>query len=250
MEITSATRHGRGLDESAELVLTGGHFAVLLDVGGTTPHEGEGRYGHAHQDPDGDGDGGDGGSHAEHRVGAGRLARELGGRLADGLLRQEPAPLSLLLREARLNLPAQWRTPARVLVPERSPSPGRPTALPGAAVAIVRERGDFLDLLVRGDAAVVLQFPDRTVNVVRGGPRTPPADQRATDRTVVGSLAARDVHRVCLLTGAAYELAVLSQAGWPRLLDRLAAAGPGALVAGSPYTSATVALCTPGPVRR
>lgn len=246
MEITSATRPGRGHDRSAELVLTGGHFAVLLDVGGAAPYEGEGGgegpSGPAHRVP-----GRVGRCGGEHDIDAGGAARALGGRLADGLLRQEQAPLSLLLREALRDLPVERRTPARVLVP--SPPPGPPGEPPATAVAILRERGDFLDLLVLGDAAVVLQFPDRTVNVVRGGPRTPLARPQAAGRTVGGSLASRDVRRACLLTGAAHQLAARSAAGWPRLLDRLAEAGPGALVAGTPYASATVALCTPGPAR-
>ncbi len=246
MEITSATRPGRGHDRSAELVLTGRHFAALLDVGGAAPYEGDGGgeepSGPAYRVP-GRGSGSDG----EHDTGAGRAARALGGRLADGLLRQEQVPLSLLLREALRDLPVERRTPARVPVP--SPPPGPPGEPPATAVAIVRERGDFLDLLVLGDAAVVLQFPDRTVNVVRGGPRTPSAHPQAAGRTVVGSLASRDVRQVCLLTGAAHELAARSNADWPQLLDRLAEAGPGVLVAGTPYASATVALCTPGPAR-
>ncbi|MFD3326412.1 hypothetical protein [Streptomyces sp. NPDC058701] len=246
MEITSATRPGHGHGRSAELVLTGGHFAALLDVGGATPYEGEGG-GEGPSGPASRVSGRVGGSEGGHDIDAGSAARALGGRLADGLLRQEQVPLSLLLREALRDLPLERRTPARVLVP--SPPPGPPGEPPATAVAVVRERGDFLDLLVLGDAAVVLQFPDRTVNVVRGGPRAPLAHPQAAGRTVVGSLASRDVRRVCLLTGAAHELAVRSNAGWPRLLERLAEAGPGALVAGAPYASATVALCTPGRVR-
>ncbi|MFG2875423.1 hypothetical protein ACGFYU_10510 [Streptomyces sp. NPDC048337] len=215
MEITSATRPGQSLGDGAELVVTGGHFAVLLDVG--------------------DGDG---------RHSARRLVRDLGGRLADGLIRQEPRPLSQLLREACRELPAEHRAARRVLVPS-APEGGRRPDSRSAAAAVVRERGDFLDLLVLGDAAVVLQFPDRTVNVVRGGPRTAVAAPGAAEHAVVGSLATRDVHRVCLLTGAAHELAELSNAGWPRLLDRLATAGPAALAAGSPHASATLALCVP-----
>lgn len=218
MEIITATRSGGGPDGSEDLVVAGGHFALLLDGTGTGTGPGTvdaGGCGH----------------------GARGLLRELGSRLADGLIRSEDAPLGPMLHGAFESVREAHRrrcssTPARGQVP----SP--------ATVAVLRERGHFLDLLVLGGVAALVQFPDLTVNAVRG---REPAEGGATEEAsaVVGSLPTKDVHRVCLLSGGAYRLAEPYEKRWPLLLDQFGSTGPDAFVSATPYDDASVALCVP-----
>jgi hypothetical protein len=226
VEITTATRSGGGPDGSEDLVVAGGHFALLLDGTGADTGAGTGAG-------TGTGTGEVGG--CGH--GAGGLVKELGSRLADGLIRNEDAPLGAMLRRAFESVREAHRlrcssTPARGPVP------------PSAMVAVLRERGHFLDLLVLGGVTALVQFPDLTVNAVRG---RRPAAGGATEEVpaVVGSLPAKDVHRVCLLSGGAYRLAEPYEKRWPLLLDQFGSAGPDAFVSATPYDDASVALCVP-----
>ncbi|MFC9848834.1 hypothetical protein ACFWFF_07995 [Streptomyces sp. NPDC060223] len=278
MEITTATRSGGGPDGSEDLVVAGGHFALLLDGTGagtgtgTVEAEGcghgapglvkercghgarglvEQRCGHGARGlvKERCGHGARGlvkercGHGARGLVkercghGARGLVKELGSRLADGLIRNADAPLGAMLRGAFESVREAHRlrcssTSARGPVPS------------AATVAVLRQRGHFLDLLVLGGVAALVQFPDLTVNAVRG---RRPAGGGATEEAsaVVGSLPAKDVHRVCLLSGGAYRLAEPYEKRWPLLLDQFGSAGPDAFVAATPYDDASVALCVP-----
>jgi hypothetical protein len=163
--------------------------------------------------------------------------KELGSRLADGLIRNADAPLGTMLRGAFESVRGAHRlrcssTPARGPVPS------------AATVAVLRQRGHFLDLFVLGGVAALVQFPDLTVNAVRG---RRPAGGGATEEAsaVVGSLPAKAVPRVCLLSGGAYRLAEPCEKRWPLLRDQFDSAGPDAFVAATPYDDASVALCVP-----
>ena len=224
MEITIATRSGGGPDGIEDLVVTGGHFALVLGGSDT----GTGSDGGSGINPAG----ADGCGHDAHG-----LVREVGHRLAEGLLRDEDAPLAPMLRaafdsvgEARHGRCASTLEPTQVR--------------PSVTVSVLRERGNFLDLLVLGEVAALVQFPDLTVNAVRGH-RPAGGWETEASSAAVGSLPAKDVHRVCLLSAGAYRLAEPYRKRWPLLLDRFGSEGPDAFLSATPYDDASVALCVP-----
>ncbi|RFU83340.1 hypothetical protein DY218_28310 [Streptomyces triticagri] len=207
MEFTCAAQPGTGADDEADLVVTGSHFALVLG----------------------------GAEEGCRHLGRWRT-RALGGRLADELVRRPDAPLTALL-DAALAGVREFHHRQLCL----GGAPGAPSS-----VAVVRERDGLLDLLVRGGAAALVQFPDVTVNAVLapadGGAPGGPAPEAA-----VGSLPVKDLSRVCLLGGGAHRMAEPYEAYWPYLFDRFATDGPGAVLTATPYRGAAAALGTPRP---
>lgn len=161
------------------------------------------------------------------RTGGHPPAREICARLTGSLLQDTGTPLRELLSKA--------------LGPRAEP----PAAF---SVAVARSRAGHVDLLLQGDAAVLIQFPDLTVNEMAhsGRPGGP----------LIASLPASEARRVCLLSDGARTSA--GRCGWDRrrILDHVAAEGPDAFLAKmraaapgtssgpAPLPGAAVALCS------
>ncbi|MGP3983164.1 protein phosphatase 2C domain-containing protein [Streptomyces sp. KR80] len=230
-----------------DFVAAGGHFAVVLD--GATP------------EPDVD----NGCGHSVRW-----LVKTLGSHLVAGLIEHEDAPLPDVLHTAISTVIAAHADECDLDNP-RSPS---------ATVAVLRERGDYVDHLVLGDSAVVIQFSDGTVHVVmdnriHGFPDRSWADLRhlrnvdggfwvagnspaAAGNALTGTCLAKDVIQACLMTDGAYRLVERYDWSWQELLDCLGSDGAEALIAktrtaesgtragtfsGKHHDDASVALC-------
>ncbi|MGC5345041.1 hypothetical protein ACPXCE_11615 [Streptomyces sp. DT24] len=163
-------------------------------------------------------------------------AHEICAQLVAGLIQHADTPLPALLDaalgEAEAGPPASGSEP--------------PASL---SVAVARTREGKVDLLLRGETAALIQFPDLTVNEM--------LHSRYPGRALVGSLPVSEARRVCLLSEGARRLA--DRCGWDcrRILDQVTAEGPDALLAKmraaapgdlappSRLPGASVALCSP-----